>query len=118
MLDLKSYAGVPLMHSGYRRVDADLLLVDCVRGLAGGGKALDREKPSVSVVRCSLILKVEFRWLPYEYPLKQVSVHITQLVVVILLQGLFDFENLLKLHKVFLAVQEFHGVIFVMIRIR
>lgn len=69
MLDLKGYPGVPLMHRGYRRVDADLLLVDCVRGLAGGGKALDREKPSVGVVRCSLILKVEFCWLPNEDPL-------------------------------------------------
>jgi hypothetical protein len=104
MLDLKSYTGVPLMHRGYRRIDADLLLVDCVRRLAGSGKALDCEKPSMGVIRCSLILKVEFRWLPYEDPLKQVSVHVTQLVVIILLQGLFDFQDLLKLHKVFLAI--------------
>jgi hypothetical protein len=104
MLDLKSYTGVPLMHRGYRRVNADLLLVDCVRGLAGCGMALDCEKPSMGMVRCNLILKVEFCWLPYEDPLKQVSVHVTQLVVIILLQGLFDFQDLLKLHKVFLAI--------------
>jgi hypothetical protein len=73
------------MHSGDRRVDADLLLVDCVRGLAGGGKALDCEEPSMRMARCRLILKEEFRWLPDEDPLKQISVHVTQLVVVILL---------------------------------
>jgi len=85
MLHLKSYAGIPLMHSGYRRVDADLLLVDCVRGLAGGGKALDCEEPSMGMARSRLILKEEFRWLPDEDPFKQISVHVTQLVVVILL---------------------------------
>ena len=85
MLDLKSYAGIPLVHGGYRRVDAYLLLVDCVRGLAGGGKALDCEEPSVGMARYRLILKEEFRWLPDEDPFKQISVHVTQLVVVILL---------------------------------
>ena len=59
----------------------------------------------MGVVRCSLILKVEFRWLPNEDPFKQISVNITQHVVVILLQGLFNFKDLLKLHKVFLAIE-------------
>ena len=35
MLDLNSYFGIPLMHRSYRRVDADLPLVDCVRRLPG-----------------------------------------------------------------------------------
>ena len=85
MLDLKCYAGISLVHRGYRRVDADLLLVDCVRRLAGCGKALDCEEPSVGMARYRLILKEKFGWLPDEDPFKQISVHVTQLVVVILL---------------------------------
>lgn len=73
------------MHSGDRRVNADLLLVDCVRRLAGGGKALNCEKPSMGMPRYRLIFKEEFCWLPNEDTLKQISVHVTQLVVVILL---------------------------------
>ena len=117
MLDLKSHPGVPLVHRGYRRVDADLLLEDCVRGLAGSGNALDCEKPSMGIVLCSLILKEKFRWLPNEDTFKQVSINVPQLMVVILLQGLFNFQDLLKLNKVFLAIQKFHSVIFVMVRI-